>query len=272
MVIGVLALWAVPFASMHVREAEESLTDTLHLVGGAIVGPLLLAIIGFGAAMFGKWYRLYSIATILVMLAFGVWAGLDGPRSPTTSRLRGSGSRSGSPSTPISCGSWYSPSRSFAGTSRPLPTAVRKCRRMPFRSHSPTRRKRHDDRAFAAHLKGGHRRRRHGRDPGGEDAREGAGGGDAGRRAQLLPLPAADLRGRERAPERRGRRTLDPRPPPRPAQRSTSASAPRAASTGTATSSSSSTATGSASTTSCSRPASRPIFAASPVRPSTGCR
>ena len=77
-VIGVLSVWAVPFASMHVREAEESLTDTLHLVGGAIVLPLLLVIIGFGAAVFGKRYRLYSIATIAVMLAFGVWAGLDG--------------------------------------------------------------------------------------------------------------------------------------------------------------------------------------------------
>lgn len=76
-VIGVLSVWAVPFASMHVREAEESLTDTLHLVGGAIVLPLLLVIIGFGA-VFGKWYRLYSIATIAVMLAFGAWAGLDG--------------------------------------------------------------------------------------------------------------------------------------------------------------------------------------------------
>ena len=78
MVLGVLSVWAVPFASMHVREAEESLTDTLHLVGGAIALPLLLVIIGFGAAVFGKWYRLYSIATIAVMLAFGVWFGLDG--------------------------------------------------------------------------------------------------------------------------------------------------------------------------------------------------
>jgi hypothetical protein len=78
MVIGVLSLWAVPFASMHVREGEESLTDTLHLVGGAIVLPLLLIVIGFGAAVFGERYRLYSIATVAVMLAFGVWAGLDG--------------------------------------------------------------------------------------------------------------------------------------------------------------------------------------------------
>lgn len=77
--LGVLSLWAVPFASMHVREAEESLTDTLHLVGGAIAGLLLLAIIGSGAAVLGRRYRLYSIATIVVLFAFAAWSGLDGP-------------------------------------------------------------------------------------------------------------------------------------------------------------------------------------------------
>lgn len=77
--LGVFALWSVPFASMHVREAGESLSDTLHLAGLAIAGPLLLVIICFGAAAFGKRYRLYSIATILVTLAFGLWSGMDGP-------------------------------------------------------------------------------------------------------------------------------------------------------------------------------------------------
>lgn len=79
-VFGVLALWAVPFASMHVRGAERSLTDTMHLVEGAIAVLLLVVAIGFGASAFGKRYRLYSIATILVLLAFGAWTGIDGPR------------------------------------------------------------------------------------------------------------------------------------------------------------------------------------------------
>lgn len=76
--LGVLSLWAVPFASMHVREAEESLTDTLHLVGGAIAGPLFLVIVGFGASALGKRFRSYSIATILVMFVFVAWTGMDG--------------------------------------------------------------------------------------------------------------------------------------------------------------------------------------------------
>ena len=77
---GVLALWAVPFASMHGRGAERSLTDTLHLVDGVMAVLLLVVAIGFAATAFGQRYRLYSIATILVLVAFGVWAGTDGPR------------------------------------------------------------------------------------------------------------------------------------------------------------------------------------------------
>jgi hypothetical protein len=41
---------------------------------------LILFIIGFGANAFGNPFRLYSIGTIVVLLAFGVLAGLDGPR------------------------------------------------------------------------------------------------------------------------------------------------------------------------------------------------
>ena len=79
-ILGVQAFWAVPFASMHVREAEESLTDTLHLFGLAIAGPLLLVAIGFGASFFGRHFRLYSAATVVVAVAFGAWSGMDGAR------------------------------------------------------------------------------------------------------------------------------------------------------------------------------------------------
>jgi Protein of unknown function (DUF998) len=76
--LGVLAWFGVPFMSMHVREAEETLTDTLHVAQLAIAGPLLLVIIGFGAAAFGWRFRLYSAATVLLTLAFGAWSGTYG--------------------------------------------------------------------------------------------------------------------------------------------------------------------------------------------------
>jgi hypothetical protein len=74
-VFGVLSWFGVPLVPMHVRGAEQSLTDTLHVAQLALAGPLLLGIIGCAAAAFGRRFRLYSAATVLVMLAFGGWSG-----------------------------------------------------------------------------------------------------------------------------------------------------------------------------------------------------
>jgi hypothetical protein len=79
-VFGLLALWAVPSASMNVRGAERTVTDTLHLVGGGVAVLLLVVAMSVGSGAFGKGYRVYSLATILVLLGFGAWAGMDGPR------------------------------------------------------------------------------------------------------------------------------------------------------------------------------------------------
>jgi hypothetical protein len=76
--LGVLAWFGLLFFAMHVREAEETLTDALHVAQLAVAGPLLLVIIGFGAATFGWRFRLYSAATVLVTLAFGAWSGTYG--------------------------------------------------------------------------------------------------------------------------------------------------------------------------------------------------
>lgn len=75
MVMGVLSWFGVPLVPMHVRGAEQSLTDTLHVAQLAVAGPLLLVIIGCGAAAFGRGFRLYSAGTVLVMLALGGWSG-----------------------------------------------------------------------------------------------------------------------------------------------------------------------------------------------------
>jgi hypothetical protein len=68
-----------PFTPMHQRGAGLSLTDTLHIIGA--VGDVLFVvlIIGLGATVFGKRFRLYSIATIVALLSFGALTGLSGP-------------------------------------------------------------------------------------------------------------------------------------------------------------------------------------------------
>jgi hypothetical protein len=76
--LGVFGWLGVPFFPMHGREAEETLTDTLHVAQLAVAGPLILVIIGFGAAAFGWRFRLYSVATVLVTIVFGAWSGTYG--------------------------------------------------------------------------------------------------------------------------------------------------------------------------------------------------
>jgi len=76
---GVIGL-AWPFAPMHLRGAELTLTDTMHIVLAMVTVLLYLLVLGFGAAAFGKRFRLYSIATMVILGAFGALTGLDGPR------------------------------------------------------------------------------------------------------------------------------------------------------------------------------------------------
>jgi hypothetical protein len=75
-------LW--PFASMHQRAVlaagGETLADTAHLVLAMVTVALMFAAMVFGAAAFGLWSRLYSIATIVILLAFGVLTTSDAPR------------------------------------------------------------------------------------------------------------------------------------------------------------------------------------------------
>lgn len=65
---------------MHLRGSETSLTDTLHIVWSAATVLLMMLAIGFGAAAFGRRFRLFSIATLAVFVVFGALTGLDGPR------------------------------------------------------------------------------------------------------------------------------------------------------------------------------------------------
>ncbi len=68
------------FAPIHLRGVEATLTDTVHAIITGVGVLIYLLAIGFGAAALGKRFRLYSIATILVLGVFGTLAGLDGPR------------------------------------------------------------------------------------------------------------------------------------------------------------------------------------------------
>lgn len=77
---GVLGLTWSP---MHQREVLAAgggtFTDTWHIVMSVVTVLLMFLSIGFGAAAVGKRFRVYSIATILVFIVFGVLTFFEAP-------------------------------------------------------------------------------------------------------------------------------------------------------------------------------------------------
>ena len=76
----ILGLVVTVFFPMHMRGFEGTLTDTMHGTLTLVGNLFMLLAIGFGATIFGKRFRLYSIATMLLIVVGGVLAGLDIPQ------------------------------------------------------------------------------------------------------------------------------------------------------------------------------------------------
>ena len=74
---GLIGLYWPP---MHVRGAALTLTDTLHIVWSIATALVMTLAIGIGAVAFGRRFRVYSIATLGVLVVSGALAGMDGPR------------------------------------------------------------------------------------------------------------------------------------------------------------------------------------------------
>jgi hypothetical protein len=68
-------LWPPMHQRAVLAAGGGTLTDTLHLVWAAITGLFFMLMVGFGAAALGKRFRVYSIATIVIVLACGAVTG-----------------------------------------------------------------------------------------------------------------------------------------------------------------------------------------------------
>jgi len=75
-VYGIVGVFWPP---MHLRGMPFTLTDALHIVWAAVTVLLMLIAIGFGAAAFGKRFRVYSIATMVVLAVCGALTSLQAP-------------------------------------------------------------------------------------------------------------------------------------------------------------------------------------------------
>jgi hypothetical protein len=73
-VLGVTGLWGVPFASMQPRGMEQ---PAAHAISGMIGMLLLITAMGLAASALDRRFRLYSIATIVTMLAFAGWSAMN---------------------------------------------------------------------------------------------------------------------------------------------------------------------------------------------------
>ena len=88
-IVGILLLAysivniAWPFAPMHQREVLAAgggtWQDTAHLVLAGVTSALFLALMGFGARAFGKGFRNYTLATIVLLVVFGAIVALQSP-------------------------------------------------------------------------------------------------------------------------------------------------------------------------------------------------
>ncbi|MFL5811037.1 MAG: DUF998 domain-containing protein [Flavisolibacter sp.] len=86
--VGILfivdAIIGIFWPPMHTREVLANgggtASDTLHIVFTFITVPVMMLCIGFGASVFGKRFRLYSVMTLIVLIIAGALTGMDGPK------------------------------------------------------------------------------------------------------------------------------------------------------------------------------------------------
>lgn len=86
-IVGVLliinGLVGLSWSPMHQREVIAAgggtFTDTWHIVMSIITVLLMFFSIGFGAAAFGRGFRIYSVVTILVFIVVGILTFKEAP-------------------------------------------------------------------------------------------------------------------------------------------------------------------------------------------------
>lgn len=81
-VYGIIGIGWV-FAPMHRREVLAAgggnMSDTMHLVMGAVSDLFMMVSMGYAGAALGKRFLIYTIVTILALLAGGILTGMSAP-------------------------------------------------------------------------------------------------------------------------------------------------------------------------------------------------
>lgn len=80
--LGALELASSQFFNiqLHLSEEVTSFANLLHIIATSMTVFFIFLIIGFGAFARGTWFRVYSFATLLTVMVFGVLAFLELPK------------------------------------------------------------------------------------------------------------------------------------------------------------------------------------------------
>jgi hypothetical protein len=68
------------FFPLHLGEAVDASANSLHIFVTALTVLMILLVIGFGSTADGKWFHLYSIATIVLLIVTGALTFMELPR------------------------------------------------------------------------------------------------------------------------------------------------------------------------------------------------
>ena len=79
LLIGIAAVGSV-WPPMQLRGTGDVSGDVPHIAVAGVIVLLILSAMGFGASLFGRRFRLYSLATILILLVSGALTGFAGSR------------------------------------------------------------------------------------------------------------------------------------------------------------------------------------------------
>jgi hypothetical protein len=77
-IANALAGLSLPFFPMHVRGMTSAGGDIGHIILTVVTVIFIILIFCFGAFSRGKGFMAYTLVTLAVVVAFGVWAGQDG--------------------------------------------------------------------------------------------------------------------------------------------------------------------------------------------------
>ena len=74
---AVLSMVTPLFFQMDMRGTDLTQTGSLHGPMTAVMSLFIVLSIGFGAFLLGRWFRIYSFTTIIILIAFGVITSLQ---------------------------------------------------------------------------------------------------------------------------------------------------------------------------------------------------